>query len=232
MVSPQGVEWVGRIAVLASAGVRAAVEATARQVQSPVDVYTDAAAMLVKSGQEAPACALLDTHVQGVDFLSAARALTEVATVPCFIGVWDDHASRRLGVAALDAGALGLVAMPPTTDDISRLVRTGAREQLSFTRLKVGRITAFYESRDVWVGESRIQLPEVDFALLWCLMQAFPGVVSRERLLEGQGGLPPCSPDALKVRVLRLRRRLDAAAPGAGNAVRSLRHGGYMLEER
>lgn len=224
--------WTERLVVLASASAQSDLEELASRSPFPVDVFTAPATMLVQCGANPPTCVLIDSATAGVDVAAVVRALHEVVSVPTFVAVWEDAPSKRRAVTALDSGALGLVSMPPSADDLARMVKqSGGRGEARFTRLQVGSIVAFQESRDVWVRETKIHMPENEFGLLWRLMSAFPTPVSIESLRQGDAQTPPCGDDALKHRILRLRRRLEEASEGAGDAVRFIRGAGYGLQE-
>ena len=79
----------------------------------------------------------------------------------------------------------------------------------------------------VTLGESTVDLPAGEFALLEALAQRVGHVVSRARIAARltRGAEPP-SDTAIEICVYRLRRRLEPH----GLKVRTLRGFGYMLE--
>ena len=224
--------WLERFAVLTSDEAYASSLAAARAPDFHLDVFTDGAAMLLRCGAHPPTCALIDSRVTDIALPSAVRALVNHSTTQVFIGVWEDEHSKRVAVEALNAGGRGLIAMPAFEDDLRTALReSGGRGNAGFTKIELGSLTVFRESREVWIRGVSIRLAEVEFALLWWLLRSFPQPVLLYELAQGGGGFPPGKGPALKARASRLRRKLEAAAPGSGIVVTSVPGVGYVARE-
>ena len=147
---------------------------------------------------------------------SAVKSLVERTAIPVFVGVWDDEQSKQVAVEALHAGASGLVGMPPSEPDLRMALRTsGGRANAGFTKVTVGSVAAFKESRAVWIRDAPLQLAEIEFGLLWCLLRSFPQPSRLTSPMAAASSHPP-SPPALKARVSRLRRKMEATVPARG----------------
>lgn len=224
--------WPERMVVLVSATAQAAACEAAHAPDLHVEVFTGAADMLLACGARPPACALIDARVEGVSVPAAVLALTERSATPVYVGVWDDDRSRHIGYEALQAGARGLLAMPATQADLRHALQaSGGRRTAGLTKIELGSITVIEESRDVWIRGSKVQLAEVEFGLLWCLLSAFPRPVTHDALIHGCSACGAYRAPALKTTASRLRRRLDAAVPGAGTVVTNIRGVGYVARE-
>ena len=220
------------MAVLVSAeGLEAAASAS-RATDFQLEVFTDAAAMLLSCGAHPPTCAFIDSRVQDIAVPSAVKSLVERTAIPVFVGVSDDEQSKEVAVEALHAGASGLVGMPASEPDLRMALRTsGGRANAGFTKVSVGSVAAYKESRAVWIRDVPLQLAEIEFGLLWCLLRSFPQPVSLADLADGCGEFAPAKPAALKARVSRLRRKLEATVPGAGVVLTSVPGTGYVARE-
>lgn len=142
----------------------------------------------------------------------------------------DDVVTRILGLengadvwAAVDADVRSAVAQ------IRALVRReqSANTVRSSTKLRAGKFVLDSASREVAVGEVRVDLTTLEFELLWSLVDNAGEIMSRERLADAMG----YDRDALEGRaidtvVARLRHHLGQ--PHAAQ-IRTIRGVGYML---
>lgn len=220
------------MAVLASP---AAVQATTQAVDHvgfTLDVFTDTAEMLLSCGAHPPACAVIDSLADQIDVPAVVAALVGRASIPVLVGVWDDETSRRIAVDALQAGGRGLIGFPVSAADLEGALRTsGGRANAGFTKVEVGSVTLFKESREVWIRDVELRLAEIEFGVLWCLLRSFPQPVPMAELTNGCGEFAPCKPAALKARVSRLRHKFDEAVPGAGAVLMAVPRVGYAARE-
>lgn len=224
--------WLHRIAILVSEDGDAAARSAAQAPDFQLEVFTDGAEMLLMCGSHPPTCALIDSRVTDIALPSAVKALVKHSATPVFVGVWDDDESKQIAVEALHAGARGLVAMPASEPDLRTALRSsGGRGNAGFTKIELGSLTVFQESREVWIRGVSLRLAEIEFGLLWWLLRSFPQPVPLNELAQGGGEFPPCKGAALKARASRLRRKLEAAVPGAGVAVTSVPGVGYVARE-
>ncbi len=145
-----------------------------------------------------------------------------------------DSVSRVLG---LENGADAWAAPDGDTRSIVAQIRALLRRQKSLPfasagdhaahTIRAGVFTLNSASREVAVGQERVELSRLEFELLWNLVRHADQIMSRERLAEligyGEGLLEGRALDTL---VGRLRHRLGV--PHA-DQIRTIRSVGYML---
>jgi DNA-binding response OmpR family regulator len=197
-----------------------------------VERFTDPAEMLIAVGANPPAMVVIDSHVRGFDAAGVVRVLTTVAGMPVYIGVWEDEDSKAVAYRSLDGGAKGLLAMPVDGQALQEalLAHGGGRTQ-GLTRLRLGALEMFEESRETRLRGQRIHLAESEFGLLRCLVRAYPRPVST---VELKGGCNECGEyrsAGVGSTVARLRRHLEEVVPGASEIIGTIRGLGYVARE-
>jgi Transcriptional regulatory protein, C terminal len=181
-------------------------------------------------------------HVVVVEFTSAKqrRNITSVRSLPMDVTLirWPDEDEHRRQLAAGGHPRLLLVdehSSPPSVDDPTEdWIRLPARDEDVRARVRtllvragVAPATPAVDADGVLVvGSTHLPLPPVEARLTGVLLERHGVVVGREDLARAgwPDGMP--SRNALDVRILRLRRRLEYL----GLRIRTVRQRGYLLE--
>lgn len=156
---------------------------------------------------------------------------------------WPQEQSRRETLAEMGVPRLLVVAgeePPPHLDDeLEDWIRSPAAEIDRVARIETLRRRANIEvSGDllptidadglVRLGRDWVSVPPVEAALVEELIDHFGTVVGREQLTERAWPDGQTQRNALDVRILRLRRRIESL----GLVIRTIRSRGYLLERR
>jgi two-component system OmpR family response regulator len=175
---------------------------------------------------------VLDLLLPGLDGVEVCRRLREG-------GVWSPvlMLTARDGiedrVAGLDAGADDYLPKPFSFAELlarlRALVRRGSPERP--TVLEVGDLRLDPATRQVWRGETEVQLSAKEFALLDVFMRRPGDVLSRDRLLEHAWdyGYENRS-NVVDVYVRYLREKIDR--PFDRNSIETVRGTGYRLRRK
>ncbi len=171
---------------------------------------------------------IIDIGLPGTDGVSLVQSLrARSQSLPLLIITARDAVNDRIG--GLDAGADDYMIKPFDLNELQARVRALLRRHRSQpgTELHIGALRMRLGEPRVELGDSIVDLPGGEFALLETLAMRVGHVVSRERIAARltRGDEPP-SDTAIEVCVHRLRRRLEPY----GLRVRTLRGFGYLLE--
>ena len=172
---------------------------------------------------------VLDVMLPGVDGFEVCRRLRSA-------GVWSpilmltarDSVSDR--VAGLDTGADDYLTKPFSYAELlarlRALVRRGPAERP--TELTVGDLRLDPASREVWRGETEIELSAKEFAILETFMRRPGEVLSRFQLLEHAWDYDYENRSNVVDSYVRfLRRKIDK--PFGAKAIETVRGAGYRL---
>lgn len=132
-------------------------------------------------------------------------------------------------VTGLDSGANDYMTKPFRFPELLARLRAAARPKFEdrTSVLRVGRMALNLRTREVQIGDDRLDLPAREQMVLERLMTACPRIVGKASLIEaltgGQGGI---TANAIEVYITRLRPKLSAH----GFDIRNVRGIGYRLE--
>ena len=171
---------------------------------------------------------ILDVMLPGMSGLDVCRRLREHGNdVPVLMLTAKTQLADR--VAGLRLGADDYLIKPFDLPELQARVRALLRRHgtLEGAELRIGPLTMRMGEPRVTLGDTTVDMPAGEFALLEALALRVGHVVSRARIAAKltRGSDPP-SDTAIEICVHRLRRRLEPH----GLKVRTLRGFGYVLE--
>lgn len=167
---------------------------------------------LIKTGK--PDLVLLDVMIPGYDGLSVLRTIRSSLTTPVILlTARADESDRILG---LELGADDYVVKPFSPREIvarvrAVLKRSAANDQVD-DRILFDGMTIDGASREVHVGDARVDLTPREFDLLFFLASSPRQVFSRRQLLEHvwDSSSEWQDPATVTVHVGRLRRKIES----------------------
>jgi DNA-binding response OmpR family regulator len=188
-----------------------------------------------------PSLVVLDISMPGMDGFEVCREIRKTSDIPIIMLTARNTEMNK--VVGLELGADDYVTKPFSVAELmarvkANLRRTDAGRGVAEVKDASGLITRGdfsidRERREVEVGGTKADLTTKEFDLLW-LLASRPGVVfSRQRILDSVWGGEVCVVDrAIDVHVRHVREKLDAARPGSGSLISTVRGVGYRFEEQ
>lgn len=184
--------------------------------------------------RETPDLILLDVNLpdgNGVDF---CRKLRNKQSIPVIIlTVLDDEDSL---IDGLSAGADDYLVKPFSLRELSGRIhalfrRIDLTKKLSDTRLDLGKYTLKAEKRElVFQNQKSIILTEIEYRILWLLMRAQGGLVTREqffaRLWDQNNNF--VEENTLSVNISRIRKKIIEIS--GLKPIKTVRGVGYRFE--
>jgi two-component system, OmpR family, response regulator len=180
-----------------------------------------------------PDLVILDLMLPGEDGLSICRRLYGHERFPILIlSAKSDEVDRVVG---LETGADDYLVKPFGPREliarVRALLRRGPRNQTpAVRRFSVGTLVIDLDARQL-VNELKapVALTAAEFDLFACFVQRPRRVLKRDQIYKWTRGRMPDPLDrTIDMLVSRLRRKLEAASPGA-HLITTVRNGGYLL---
>jgi len=194
-----------------------------------VDVAATGGEALEAARQRPYDAIVLDAMIPAPDGFQVCRALrTEGRWAPVLMLTARDAVEDR--VAGLDAGADDYLTKPfAFTELFARLRAITRRDVIERpTVLEVGDLRLDPASREVWRGESRVDLSAKEFALLEELMRHPGEVLSRSRILEHVWDFAyDGTSNVVDVYIRYLREKVDR--PFGLDTIETVRGAGYRI---
>ncbi|WP_305972107.1 MULTISPECIES: response regulator transcription factor [unclassified Mameliella] len=193
-----------------------------------VDVLQDGVEAADFLAHEGADLVVLDVNLPGQDGLAVLRGLRARGDgVPVILLTARSDTQDR--VQGLDAGADDYLVKPFEMDELeARLRALARRKDLNFAARNVlGPLVFDRDSRQLLDGETTLDLPRREVAVLECLLDRRGRIVSKAQLISHVYGTGADVDDsAVEPHVSRLRRRLEAY----DIRIKTARGLGYMLD--
>ena len=170
-------------------------------------------AIIIEAGSEAPA---------SIPVVSRLRSLR----IEQPIMVLTSRSSWREAVDSLESGADDFVVKPARSEEIVARLRVAIRRThgLPTSQVEIGRFTIDLNSQAIWLDGQRLDLTRYEFRLLELMLMKPENVHSADQI---RGTLsyhePAVSPNAIEVRIARLRKKLGP------DAIKTIRGVGYRI---
>jgi DNA-binding response OmpR family regulator len=182
---------------------------------------------------EKPDLLILDLMLPGLDGFEVCRRIRAESSVPIIMLTARDEEVDR--VVGLELGADDYVVKPFSTRELiarvkSVLRRTNAMMEQPSTLL---RVQHFEVDRDRYLAnwnQMPLDLSNLEFELLFALLQHAGRVLSREQLLDQVWGYGyPGDTRAVDTAIKRLRQKLRQVAEPASDRIETVRGIGYRI---
>src|SRR5918997_3418598 len=172
---------------------------------------------------------VLDIMLPGIDGFEVCRRLRRHAVhTPVLLLTARDAIADR--VQGLDAGADDYLVKPFAFVELTARLRALYRRPADTvpTVLRVGNVTLDPATRQVWLGDEEIQLPNKEFRILEYMLRQPGRVLTRTMIAEHVWDYDfPNVTNVIDVHIRQLRRRL--ADPYPGQLIQTVRRAGYRL---
>jgi two-component system, OmpR family, response regulator BaeR len=193
------------------------------------EVFHDGAAALAALRRAPPALVVLDLMLPGLDGLALCRALRAESDVPVvMVTARVEEIDRLVG---LDAGADDYLCKPFSPRELMARIKAILR-RTGHVAAAPAALTIDGAARRIAVHGRALDLTPMEYGILAALMRRPGQVFSRARLLDlaREGGVHLDAADrTIDSHVKNLRRKLDAALPGA-EPIRSIYGVGYRFD--
>jgi two-component system, OmpR family, response regulator len=186
-------------------------------------------------GRGMPDLVILDLMLPGEDGLSICRRLRAQGAVPILMLTAKTHEIDR--IVGLELGADDYLGKPFNPRELLARVRailrrsSGGGGGAQRRRFGFAGFLADLDARSLTTAEgARVPLTSAEFDLLACFVERPHRVLTRDQLLDWTRGRMADPLDrTIDVTVSRLRRKLEAIDPAAGDLVATVRNGGYLF---
>ena len=204
-----------------------------RNIQVTIEHRGDLA--LARIASEQPDLIVLDVMLPGMDGFDICRALrTQGSDLPIImLTARDEDIDQVLG---LELGADDYLAKPVQPRvllaHIKAILRRSTTQEKIVANgdaLQFGQLCISKTSRDVKIGNNKVDLTTAEFDLLWLLATNAGRVLPRNEILKSLRGLDYDGIDrSIDSRVSRLRRKLGDDAIGSAH-IKTVRPHGYLF---
>lgn len=214
-----------------------------RRAGHETEVARDGRSGLAKVRELQPDLVVLDVmlpQMSGLDVAREVRTDPRIALTPIIMLTARTGESDQIG--GLAAGADDYIAKPFSVKvllaRIEALLRRtkagagGAEGAGGMGALSMGAVEVDLSTHEVRVGGELVKLTLTEFRLLVALMRAGGKTLSRYDLMErAMGPGVMVTTRTIDVHIASLRKKLGAAAEGAGGMIRTVRGVGYRMTE-
>jgi DNA-binding response OmpR family regulator len=212
-------------------GLRAVVGSHLADQGYAVAEATDAASGLASLEAGPVDLVIVDVDLPDIEGFDVVRLIRRASDAPLIVVTTRSAETDR--IAGLDVGADDYVVKPLSVGELMarvRAVRRRMRPGSAEGGLRYGHLLIDRRSREVRVGEGRVELTHREFDLLGFLASSPGQVFSRDQLLEQVWGSSSAWQDSKTVteHIRRLRQKLDVFANGA-DWIRTVHGVGYAF---
>lgn len=179
----------------------------------------------------------LDVMLPGLNGFEVLRRIRQNSSVPIILLTARDDTMDK--VAGLDGGANDYITKPFAIEELLARIRavlrnSGAAREGAKTAehtITAGDLKLSLDSREVWVGNTPVDLTKKEFDLLAYLVQNKGLVMSRDRLLDSVWGYDFVGEtNAIDVYIRYLRAKIEE--PFGLKIIQTIRGVGYIIREQ
>ena len=179
----------------------------------------------------------LDVMLPGLNGFEVLRRIRQTSSVPIILLTARDDTMDK--VAGLDGGANDYITKPFAIEELLARIRavlrnSGAAREGAKTAehtITAGDLKLSLDSREVWVGDTPVDLTKKEFDLLAYLVQNKGLVMSRDRLLDSVWGYDFVGEtNAIDVYIRYLRAKIEE--PFGLKIIQTIRGVGYIIREQ
>ncbi|MDF2657170.1 MAG: two component transcriptional regulator, winged helix family [Bacillota bacterium] len=179
----------------------------------------------------------LDVMLPGLNGFEVLRRIRQTSSVPIILLTARDDTMDK--VAGLDGGANDYITKPFAIEELLARIRavlrnSGAARESAKTAehtITAGDLKLSLDSREVWVGNTPVDLTKKEFDLLAYLVQNKGLVMSRDRLLDSVWGYDFVGEtNAIDVYIRYLRAKIEE--PFGLKIIQTIRGVGYIIREQ
>lgn len=173
---------------------------------------------------------ILDLNLPGLDGIDVCKQIREKADrhIPILMLTARDSLDDK--VDGFTVGADDYLTKPFALQELGiRCIALSRRHLVqSNHKLTMGELTIDRQSKRVYREKQEIELHSKGYAILLCLAEAFPKVVSRSQLCFKLWGDEPTESDAIRSHIYQLRSALDK--PFSYSMIKTLHGVGFVLD--
>jgi len=173
---------------------------------------------------------ILDLNLPGLDGIDVCKQIRERSDrhIPILMLTARDSLDDK--VDGFSVGADDYLTKPFALQELGiRCVALSRRHLVqSNHKLKMGDLVIDRQSKRVYREEQEVELHGKGYAILLCLAEAFPKVVSRSQLCFKLWGDEPTESDAIRSHIYQLRSALDK--PFSYPMIKTLHGVGFVLD--
>ena len=178
----------------------------------------------------------LDVMLPGLNGFEVLRRIRQTSSVPIILLTARDDTMDK--VAGLDGGANDYITKPFAIEELLARIRAALRNSNNAKEpskaagniISAGELKLNLDSREVWVGNTAVELTKKEFDLLAYLMQNKGLVMSRDRLLDTVWGYDFVGEtNAIDVYIRYLRAKIEE--PFGLKLIQTIRGVGYIIRD-